>query len=365
MIIKANGIRFNYRRGVPVFDGLSFEFGSASHEGRVVGVVGSSGTGKSTLLRLLAGLETPAVGKVTFDPPLTRQPVYIFQEAVLLEQYSRVENARYRSVIRASRQLFEDRLFSRLQRELGLDDSFLTRHRPMDAMSGGQRQRLALLRDLSVSPELVLMDEPCVGLDPIVKVQFLQTLRSLVSEYRILLLYVTHHADELALIADDVLFLGRPMAAGSRTVVDVGSLQVLRRLPPTVEAAAILSSQPVNILMGWRENETTFHVGSREGRDVEQSALVFATDIASPTIGDGGIAVKVTGASATYLCLDIVGSASTILALRSMIRHPTHVIIKGPGFLYDCNGRNPLPVSVSTLSSMDALPCLTIAPYTS
>lgn len=364
MIIRASDLRFEYRRGEPVLDGLSFEIGSPAREGRVVAVAGSSGSGKTTLLRLFAGLERPITGEIEFHPPLTRPPVYIFQEAVLLEQYSRLENARYRRMLRASRSHFEERLFDRLRRELRIDGSFLNGRRPLEAMSGGQRQRLALLRDLSVSPQLVLMDEPCVGLDPIVKLQFLQTLRSLVTEYRFLLLYVTHHADEVSLIADDLLMLSRPAEGRLPATVDVGCVAAQRRLPPSMDAAAMLSPQPLNVVSGRLEGERRFYLESRGRNDCARSSLVFGVDLVSHSAGCGGLPVHVAGASATYLCLEVVGSASTILATRRIVDDPTHVVVNGRGILYDENGRNPVLMSIGTTPVLSEQPCLSLTPCT-
>lgn len=241
--LRLNALSFNYVGAAPVVSDLSCDL----LRGRVTGLLGPSGCGKSTLLRLIAGLERPSKGEISFEHP---SPLlsFVSQDPVIFEQYSRLDNARYRQRRGANRSRFREEIFGKLQHALGLNDGMLNSVTPYETMSGGQRQRLVLLRELSVLPDVILLDEPCSGLDAVVKRDFLAALRSVLDEHDVRCLYATHHFDELTLVADEILSFeslqgkpARPQAFGLDEFVSA---------PPTIRSARTILGPLSSVLQG-------------------------------------------------------------------------------------------------------------------
>ena len=187
-------------------------------------VFGASGSGKTTCLRILAGLEPLAQGRVAladdvwqdssrgiFVPTHQRAVGYVFQEASLFDHLSVEGNLKFG--------------FKRTpadQRRLGWDESLellgishLLKRMP-HALSGGERQRVAIARALAASPRVLLMDEPLASLDAPRKAEILPWLEGLHRGLQIPVVVVTHSPEELARLADHVLLLdaGRVLAQG-------------------------------------------------------------------------------------------------------------------------------------------------------
>jgi len=233
--IKLDGVAFGYHRETLIFDDLSLQLSHDGEMGRVVAVMGPSGSGKTTLLRLVAGVETPNRGVVRVAP-LDANVSYLQQEPVLFEHLSRLENARYFSLVRNRVGQFEESTFVRLADKLRLG-VILDDPGRVDEMSGGERQRLALLRALSIRPRILLLDEPCTGLDVDVKLEFLHMLREVVDDFGLLTLYVTHHAEEAEIVADDLLYLSSARVRHPGNALSLTSISDAFLNPPTVEAA--------------------------------------------------------------------------------------------------------------------------------
>src|SRR4051812_13077849 len=207
--------------------------------------MGRSGCGKSTLLRLLAGLERPWSGQV-IATPASAQMSLLSQNAVFFEHLSVVDNARYFERIRAVRGRFDSVTFSKLAKQLELG-RILEVRKPVTALSGGERQRLALLRALSIRPEILFLDEPCSGLDVMVKEEFLMHLRVAVESQGLLAVYVTHHADEARLVADEIVYLRRPEGAPI-THAWQGDLPAFLAAPPHISVAELLLGPTFNCI---------------------------------------------------------------------------------------------------------------------
>ncbi|MFW5328961.1 molybdenum ABC transporter ATP-binding protein [Hydrogenophaga sp. ZJX-1] len=185
---------------------------------------GASGSGKTTCLRVLAGLEPAASGRLSvggelwqdsarglFVPPHQRALGYVFQEASLFDHLSVQDNIR-----------FGYRRTPAAQRRYGWDHGLellgighLLRRMPHE-LSGGERQRVAMARALATSPRVLLMDEPLAALDAPRKAEILPWLEQLHQKLDIPVVYVTHSADEVARLADHLVLLeqGRVMAQG-------------------------------------------------------------------------------------------------------------------------------------------------------
>ncbi|HTW75658.1 MAG TPA: molybdenum ABC transporter ATP-binding protein [Steroidobacteraceae bacterium] len=187
----------------------------------VTALFGRSGTGKTTLLRCIAGLER-LPGRVVFDgtvwqdatrfvPAHRRSIGYVFQEPSLFPHYDVRGNLQYglRRVAPAERRI-------RMEEAVTLLDlQALLAHRPQQ-LSGGQRQRVAIARALLAGPRLLLMDEPLSSLDEISKAEILPRLERLRDALDIPIVYVSHALAEVMRLADELVLLdaGRVRAAG-------------------------------------------------------------------------------------------------------------------------------------------------------
>jgi molybdate transport system ATP-binding protein len=189
----------------------------------ITALFGRSGSGKTTVLRCIAGLERVAHASVRFNGevwqderqflPTHRRPLgYVFQESSLFAHLDVRGNLEYglRRVPAAQRRIG----FDQAVRYMGLE-SLLTHH--ADQLSGGQRQRVAIARALLTSPQLLLMDEPLSSLDLVSRAEILPHLERLHDELSIPIVYVSHEIGEVMRIADHIALLeaGHVRAFGS------------------------------------------------------------------------------------------------------------------------------------------------------
>jgi sulfonate transport system ATP-binding protein len=188
---------------VSALRGVSLEFPSNSF----TALLGKSGCGKTTLLRLIAGLEVPSEGRVSCSVP-RRHIGYVFQEARLMPWLSVTDNIRF-AEIGGEGGPFGD--VDRILRTLGLTD--FARAFPHE-LSGGMAQRVALGRTLFCRPRLILMDEPFGALDWFTRRALQEDLLRLWREGGSTILLVTHDIDEALTLAGDVVVLREGRTAG-------------------------------------------------------------------------------------------------------------------------------------------------------
>ncbi|HEY0420415.1 MAG TPA: ABC transporter ATP-binding protein [Acetobacteraceae bacterium] len=203
-LVDIKDLAIAYGAAPPVLRGFSARL----EPGSFTAVVGPSGVGKSTLLRVLAGLSKPVAG--TVDLPAARdgrrRPVaLVFQEPRLLPWRRILGNVGFGleglALSRTERQ-------ERARATLALVGLAETAQRWPYQLSGGQRQRIGLARALAVDPEILLLDEPFSALDAITRQQLQDELLRLWRETGPTILFVTHDLDEAVYLADRVLLLG-------------------------------------------------------------------------------------------------------------------------------------------------------------
>ncbi|BBP65568.1 MULTISPECIES: molybdenum ABC transporter ATP-binding protein [Pseudomonas] len=190
----------------------------------VTALYGQSGSGKTTCLRCIAGLERPAQGFIevngevwqdaarrVFVPPHRRALGYVFQEASLFPHLSVRHNLAFglKRIAPGQRRV----VMEQATELLGI--GHLLDRQPHN-LSGGERQRVGIARALLTSPQLLLMDEPLASLDTRRKNEILPYLQRLHDELDIPVLYVSHSQDEVARLADHIVLLeaGRALASG-------------------------------------------------------------------------------------------------------------------------------------------------------
>jgi putative spermidine/putrescine transport system ATP-binding protein len=201
----------------PAVDGVTLD----AAPGELLAIVGASGSGKTTTLRIAAGYESPDAGAVLRDgeditrlPPERRGFGMVFQHHALFPHLTVEENVAFgleaRGVGRAERR-------ARARDALGAVGLGGTGARAVQALSGGEQQRVALARALVIEPRVLLLDEPLSNLDPALRVAMRDELRVLLRRRQVTALFVTHDQEDAFAVADRVALLrhGRVLQVGA------------------------------------------------------------------------------------------------------------------------------------------------------
>lgn len=206
--------------------------------GRLTAIFGASGSGKTSLVNIIAGLVKPDQGCVSVDgkllldtaagvciPARKRRIGYVFQDARLFPHLTVEGNLAYGELFTPKGQRYASR--QQILSLLGIGH-LLTR-RPRD-LSGGEKQRVAIGRALLASPQLLLMDEPLAALDQARKAEIIPFLERLRDEIRIPIVYVSHSVAEVTRLADDIAVLEQGRLAAFGPVSEIA--QRLDLVPP-------------------------------------------------------------------------------------------------------------------------------------
>jgi putative spermidine/putrescine transport system ATP-binding protein len=176
--------------------------------GELVSLVGGSGCGKTTTLRMIAGFEVPDAGRILFDerpvndvPPRRRGVGIVFQSYALFPTMTVEENIAFG--LRVARWP-EGRRRARVAEMVALTGLTGLERRYANQLSGGQQQRVALARALARQPQILLLDEPLSALDAKIRLRLRAELRKIQQDLGITTLYVTHDQEEALSIADRV-----------------------------------------------------------------------------------------------------------------------------------------------------------------
>lgn len=225
--IKATGLRKEFKRAsgerVNAIDRIDLDIA----QGAFVAIIGPSGCGKTTLLRCIAGLETPDDGDIVFGtttvfsrtaradlPPEDRDIAMLFQSYALWPHMTVMENVTYplklKGVSKSERRARGQAMLEKVQCG-GLAEQYPSQ------ISGGQQQRIALARALVTNNALVLFDEPLSNIDTRVRRQMRGEIRALQKEFGFTAIYVTHDQEEAFSLADTLIVLekGRIAQMGS------------------------------------------------------------------------------------------------------------------------------------------------------
>lgn len=205
-VVDIQNLKFGYSRtGKPIIDDFSFSM----NRGEIVGVLGQSGSGKSTILRLISGLEMPLQGTIkvagktvvdnrVFIQPEDRGVGMVFQDYALFPHMSVKENILF-GLSRMAKKERKPRVQEML--ELVHLEDFGDRY-PHE-LSGGQQQRVALARALAPKPEVLLMDEPFSNLDADLKESIREELLLILKKANMTCMIVTHDRNDVEAICDN------------------------------------------------------------------------------------------------------------------------------------------------------------------
>ena len=240
-----------------VLDGVSKRFGHIQAvadltlrvaEGEILVLLGPTGAGKTTTLRLVAGLERPDAGTVrmgdrdiTLEPPSSRDVAFVFQQYSLYPHMTVFENLAF-PLRSPARRVPEPQVRARVQEIaelLHIEDKLTKR---ATQLSGGQMQRVAIGRALVRSPSIYLMDEPLSSLDAKLRAEMRVELKRIQRELGATILYVTHDQTEAMTMASTIGVIDRGC------LVQLGSPREIYEDPVNTHVAARLGSPSVNLV---------------------------------------------------------------------------------------------------------------------
>jgi len=242
--------------------------------GELVALLGSSGCGKTTLLRSIAGFVMPQTGRIrvagrdiTALPPEKRGTAMMFQSYALWPHMTVAGNIGYGLKMRGAG---KDQIARRVDEMLTLLQMRGFGPRPVTQLSGGQRQRVALGRALAVDPSLLLLDEPMSNLDYKVRIELRHELRALQKRIGITAVYVTHDREEALTLADRIAVLD----AGH--VVQYGPPEKIFHEPASAFVAGFMGADNAIALIRGRDG--TLSPG--QAADGEPVTAHFRSDVA-------------------------------------------------------------------------------------
>ena len=220
-MIRYQGVSMSYDGKEKVLDDLNFEI----KDGEFFVLVGPSGSGKTTTLKLINRLIEQTEGDIFFqdknikDYPLREMRLemgYVLQEIALFPNLTVAENIGLIPEMKKINKREIDKRVDSLLRQVDLDPKVYKNRLPED-LSGGEKQRIGILRAIAANPKVLLMDEPFSALDPISRGQLQDLVKDLHEDYKITTVFVTHDMREAIKLADRICLMkkGKIIQIGS------------------------------------------------------------------------------------------------------------------------------------------------------
>ena len=239
-ILQVQNLNYIYSAGTPfqhqALENVSFSVA----RGEFIGIIGHTGSGKSTLMQQLNGLLKPTSGKVLLDgqdiwsdKKLTRQARFRVGLVFQYPEYQLFEETVYKDIAFGPKNMgLKEEEIDRRVREaaaiVGLTDAQL-QVSPFD-LSGGQKRRVAIAGVLAMEPEVLILDEPTAGLDPVGRAEILQNIEDYRRSHNATIMMVSHSMDDVARLTDRLLVLN-----GSHLAMDGTPAEVFARAEELVE----------------------------------------------------------------------------------------------------------------------------------
>ncbi|MFZ5944712.1 MAG: ABC transporter ATP-binding protein [Bacillota bacterium] len=205
MYLEIKGLSFKYKNSER---DIITDFSLNIEKGEVTAILGESGSGKSTILRLIAGLEVPDKGSIKIDnktmvdinyfiPPEKRGVGVVFQDYALFPHMTVEKNIRF-----GLKLLNTNAIQNRIKEMLDLVNLKGLEKRYPYELSGGQQQRVALARSLAPNPSILLFDEPFSNLDTQLRHKIREDLKRIIKQVGITSIFVTHDQEDANVLAD-------------------------------------------------------------------------------------------------------------------------------------------------------------------
>lgn len=220
-MIRYQGVSMSYDGKEKVLDDLNFEI----KDGEFFVLVGPSGSGKTTTLKLINRLIEQTEGDIFFqdknikDYPLREMRLemgYVLQEIALFPNLTVAENIGLIPEMKKINKKEIDKRVDSLLKQVDLDPKVYKNRLPED-LSGGEKQRIGILRAIAANPKVLLMDEPFSALDPISRTQLQDLVKDLHRDFKITTVFVTHDMREAIKLADRICLMkdGKVVQIGS------------------------------------------------------------------------------------------------------------------------------------------------------
>jgi len=222
-IVSLQNISKSFTR-IPVITNISLNFG----EGKFTCLLGSSGCGKTTILRLIAGLEKADEGKIYLNsklvteenrillPPSQREIGYIFQDQALWPHLTVYENIAFGLKLKKV-----EKTKSKITEILDYFGINEYQNNYPNQLSGGQQQLVAIARSLVLKPKILLMDEPLTNLDVKLKSKIRTQIKNLIDNFSVTIIYVTHDHHEAFNLADEIVVINAGKIEGIGAPEDI------------------------------------------------------------------------------------------------------------------------------------------------
>ncbi len=225
------------------------DFNLEARDGEFIVIVGPSGCGKSTTLRMIAGLEQPSAGSILLDgmaidhlPPQKRDMAMIFQNYALYENMTAFDNIAFPLKVRGLKKTEIASKVTAVAEILKISELL---NRKPGALSGGEKQRVAMGRAIVREPKLFLMDEPLSNLDAKMRFALRKEIRQLQRRTGVTTIYVTHDQGEAMALADRVIVMDHG------NIRQIGTPREIYSSPADPFVAAFFGSLPMNL---WEED---------------------------------------------------------------------------------------------------------------
>lgn len=275
VLLQVDGISKSYgeRRAV---DGVSFQV----RQGQTVGLIGPNGAGKSTTVGMICGLLRPDTGTITLDgapvglgaSPAKANIGYVPQDLALYEDLPAIENLKLFGALYGLKGAHLKQRCDAVLALVNLADR--ARDKP-STFSGGMKRRLNIAAALLHDPQLLILDEPTVGVDPQSRNAIFDTLETLQAQGRSLI-YTSHYMEEVERLADHIVIIDH-----GRVLADETPAALYQRLPAQAALHAELAVAPTAALLGALRTQPGVTAIRTEGAalDIDLAASVHAAPV--------------------------------------------------------------------------------------